>query len=224
MRSKTYQVIKQKAPEEPVDISTAVSFLKENTRGKFDETVEVHIHLGIDPSKSNQAVRGTVMLPAGAVKRQNIVVFTDDPAQQKELNELVAQAGGQELIDQITKDGSLDADITIATPNLMSKVAKIAKILGPKGLMPNPKTNTITPDPASVVQSLQSGQISFKMDQQGNIHSAIGKINWDKEKIVANAKEFIKAVRNARPSAAKGEFIRNISLKSTMSPAIRLAA
>ncbi|MFH1353720.1 MAG: 50S ribosomal protein L1 [bacterium] len=224
MRSKTYQAIKQKVPAEPVDISTAVAFLKENARSSFDETIEVHILLGINPSKSDQMVRGTVRLPAGAVKQQSIVVFTDNAELQKEMAQSGAVSGGQELIDQIVKDGSLDADITIATPDMMPRIAKAAKILGPKGLMPNPKTGTVTPNPASVVKALQSGQVSFKMDQQGNIHAAVGKISWEQDKIIANAREFIKAVTGARPAAAKGEFIRTISLTSTMSPAIRLTA
>ena len=224
MRSKAYQAIKEKVPVEAVDISTAVAFLKENARSSFDETIEMHIHLGIDPSKSDQMVRGTAQLPAGAVKQQSIVVFTDDAKLQKELAKSGVTSGGQELIDQIVQDGSLDADITIATPDMMSNVAKAAKILGPRGLMPNPKTGTVTPDPASAVKALQSGQVSFKMDQQGNIHVAVGKVSWKQDKIVANAQELINTVTSARPAAAKGEFIHTTSLKSTMSPAIRLAA
>lgn len=224
MRSKAYQSLKEQVPTEPVDISTAVAFLKENSRSSFDETVEVHIHLGIDPSKSDQTVRGTAQLPAGAVKQQSIVVFTDDAKLQKELTEPGVISGGQELIDQIVQDGSLNADITIATPDMMPCVAQAAKILGPNGLMPNPKTGTVTPDPASAVKALQSGQVSFKMDQQGNIHAAVGKISWEQDKIIANTGEFIKAVINARPAAAKGEFIHTISLTSTMSPAVRLTA
>lgn len=224
MRSKTYQSIKAKAPVEAVDLSTALAFLKEQARSSFDETVEVHIYLGIDPSKSDQAVRGTVMLPAGAVKQQNIIVFTDDAKLQKELAESGVTSGGQELIDQIAQDGSLDADITIATPDMMPKVAKIAKILGPKGLMPNPKTGTVTPSPLQAVKDQQSGQVSFKMDQQGNVHQALGKLSWDPDKIIANTQAFLTAVKSARPATAKGEFMRSITLKSTMSPAIRLTA
>lgn len=223
MRSKTYQAIKQKAPQEPVDISTAVSFLQENASRKFDETVEIHIHLGVDPNKSEQTVRGTVTLPAGAAKQQKIVVFTSDPAQQQEvLTAGALQSGGEELINAIATSKGLDADITIATPELMPKVAKIAKILGPKGLMPSPKTGTVTPDPVSATQALQAGQVSFKMDQQGNIHASLGKISWDQNKVINNVQAFLEAVKSVRPAAAKGEFFRSLTLKSTMSPSIRI--
>ncbi len=223
MRSKIYQAIKQKAPQEPVDISTAVSFLKENASRKFDATVEIHIRLGVDPNKSEQTVRGTVTLPAGAAKQQKIVVFTSDPVQQKEvLTAGALQSGGEELINAIATSKGLDADITIATPELMPKVAKIAKILGPKGLMPSPKTGTVTPDPVSATRARGAGQVSFKMDQQGNIHASLGKISWDQNKIINNVQAFLEAVRSARPAAAKGEFFRSLTLKSTMSPAIRI--
>lgn len=223
MRSKTYQAIKDKIPQEPVDIATAVSFLQENDSRKFDGTIEIHIRLGVDSKKSEQTVRGTVTLPAGAAKKQRIVVFTADPDQQQQLEQAGVQTGGEELIDQIASNSPFAADITITTPGLMPQVAKIARILGPKGLMPNPRTGTVTPDPVSLVKALQSGQVSFKMDKQGNIHGAVAKISWDQDRIVANIKEFIKAVASARPAAVKGEFIRSVSLKSTMSPAIRLA-
>lgn len=223
MRSKTYQAIKDKAPQEPVDISTAVSFLQEDASRKFDETVEIHIRLGVDSKKSEQTVRGTVTLPAGAAKQQKIVVFTSDPVQQKEvLTAGARQSGGEELINAIADSGALDADITIATPELMPKVAEIARILGPKGLMPSPKTGTVTPDPVSATRALQSGRVSFKMDQQGNIHASLGKISWDKKKIISNIQAFLEAVKSVRPAAAKGEFFRSLTLKSTMSPSIRI--
>lgn len=221
MRSKQYQAIKTKAPEEAIDLKSAVAFIKENARKGFDETVELHVHLNINFSKSDQMVRGSVSLPAGSPKQQKIVVFTEDPAQQKDsLSNGATQSGGEELISEIANNKSLNADITIATPAMMPKVARIAKILGPKGLMPNPKTGTVSPDPVSVVKELQSGKLSFKMDQLGNVHQAIAKVSWDEEKIISNAEAFLQALKSARPSAAKGELIHNITIKSTMSPAI----
>ncbi len=222
MRSKSYQAIKEKVPSEAVDISAAVSFLKENARRRFDETVEVHINLDVDPSKSDQLVRGTVSLPAGAAKQQKIVVFTDDVALRRRLAGDGVAAGGEELIDQIVADGALDADATMATPEMMPKVAKAARILGPRGLMPNPKAGTVSSDPVGAVRDLRSGRISFKADQQGNIHAAVGKVSWDASSIVANIREFIKAVKAARPPAVAGQLIRSVSLASTMGPAIRV--
>jgi large subunit ribosomal protein L1 len=223
MRSKQYQSIKTKAPTEAVDITSAVAFIKENARKGFDETVEVHVNLNINSSKSDQMVRGSISLPAGSPKKQKIVVFTEDSTQQKDsLAGGAAQSGGEELINEIIKNKSLDADITIATPDMMPKVAKAAKILGPKGLMPNPKTGTVSPEPIKVVKELLSGKASFKMDQLGNVHQPIAKVSWDEEKIVSNAEAFLQALNSARPDSAKGELIRNISIKSTMSPAISI--
>ncbi|OGY34294.1 MAG: 50S ribosomal protein L1 [Candidatus Andersenbacteria bacterium RIFCSPHIGHO2_12_FULL_46_9] len=223
MRSKPYQQMKKSAPAQPVTIEEAMTWLKENTKTKFDSTVEVHLRLGVDPQKSDQMVRGQIVLPAGAVTKPAIVVFTDNAAQQKEaLAAGAAAAGGIELINQIKTEGSLRADITISTPSMMPKVAQIAKVLGPQGLMPNPKTGTVTDQPAVVIGELLAGKISFKMDQLGNIHQAVGKISWDADKIILNTKVFLEAVKAAKPSASRGEFFKSIFLKSTMSPSIPL--
>lgn len=192
-----------------MDIAAAVAKLKEQPKRKFDETVEVHIHLGIDPQKSEQAVRGSVSLPSGAAKQKKVVIIKNDAVSEK-------------VIADIEKNGSLDADVVIATPDMMPKIAKVARILGPKGLMPNPKTGTVTPNPDEVAQELAGGKMSFKMDQLGNIHEAVGKLSWDAEKIVANIKALLEAAHAARPASAKGEFLKTIVIKSTMSPAIRV--
>ena len=215
--------MKKAIPSQPLTIDEAVAWLKANVKTKFDSTVEVHIRLGVDAQKSEQMVRGQVVLPAGAVTKPAIVVFTDSAAAQKEAMAGGAEAaGGVELIEQIKKDGSLRADITIATPSMMPKVAQIAKILGPQGLMPNPKTGTVTDQPAAVISELLAGKISFKMDQLGNLHQAVGKISWDEEKITLNTKTFLDAVKAAKPSASRGEFLKSVFLKSTMSPSLPL--
>ena len=215
--------MKKAIPSQPISIDEAVAWLKANVKTKFDSTVEVHIRLGVDAQKSEQMVRGQVVLPAGAVTKPAIVVFTDSAAAQKEAMAGGAEAaGGVELIEQIKKDGSLRADITIATPSMMPKVAQIAKILGPQGLMPNPKTGTVTDQPAAVISELLAGKISFKMDQLGNLHQAVGKISWDEEKITLNTKTFLDAVKAAKPSASRGEFLKSVFLKSTMSPSLPL--
>jgi len=223
MRSKHYQQLKKSAPTETVNLDEAISWLKENTGQKFDATIELHFHLGIDPAKSDQMVRGQVNLPAGAISQPNIVVFTDDSKQQKAvLASGAKQAGGEEVVKEIASSGHLEADVTIATPSMMPKVAQIAKVLGPKGLMPNPKTGTVTDEPEATLQDLLGGKVSFKMDQQGNIHQAVAKTSWEADKIKDNTTAFINAVKGAKPDTAKGEFIKSISIKSTMSPAIRI--
>jgi len=224
MRSRTYKKIKESAPQEPVTIKEAVTWLKNNNRSSFDETIELHIHLGVDPKKSDQMVRGTADLPAGNPKKPTIVVFTEEKKLQKEsISSGATESGGEELIEKISKAGSLDADIAIAAPSMMPKITAIAKILGPKGLMPNPKTGTVTPNPAEAVKDLLGGKTSFKMDQQGNIHAAIAKTSWEEEKISDNASAFIQSVNQARPQGAKGELIKSISIKTTMGPSIKIA-
>lgn len=224
MRGKTYRAVKEKAPVEVVDLSTGVTFVKENARAKFDETIELHIRLGVDASKSDQMVRGSVTLPNGAAKQIKIAVITDDTAKQKEAKEAGATiVGGEDLIADITAKGDLDADVTIASPNMMPKIARVAKVLGPKGLMPNPKTGTVTPDVVSAVKELSAGKISFKMDSLGNIHESVGKVSWDIEKIVDNIEAVLDAVKAAKPSAQKGEFLKSIVVSSTMGPGIRVS-
>lgn len=224
MHGKTYRAVKEKAPTQAVDITTAAAFIKEHARAKFDETVELHVHLGIDASKSDQMVRGSVVFPHGTPKKKRIVVFTDDAALQEAAKQAGAEvAGGEDLIAEIEESGSLDADITIAAPNMMPKVARVAKILGPKGLMPNPKTGTVTPDVAKAVQELSAGKVAFKMDQLGNIHEAVAKASWDTEKIVENTTALIDAIRAVRPAVQKGAFLQSVTLVSTMGPGIKVS-
>lgn len=222
-RSKQYQHIKESVPADTLDLPTAIGWLKEHTRSSFDETFELHIHLGVDTEKSDQSVRGNVVLPHGSPKKMRIAVFTEDVTKQKEAKAAGAEIiGGENVIADIEAKGSLDADVTIATPDMMPKVAKIAKILGPKGLMPNPKTGTVTPDVGQAVQELVGGKVTFKMDQLGNIHVAFGKASWSTDKLAANAGAVLEAVRASRPAAQKGQFILTVTAVSTMSPGIRV--
>lgn len=221
--NKVYKKIKEKVPKEAVDIQTAVTFLKENARTSFDETIELHVHLGIDVSKSEQMVRGQVVLPSGSAKAKRIAVFTADSAQKKAAQEAGATlVGGEELVTAIAEKGMLEADVAVATPDMMIKIAKVARILGPQGLMPNPKTGTVTPEPAKAVKELMGGKVSFKMDQLGNIHEAVGKASWEAEKIAANVTTLIEAVKQSRPAGMKGQLIKTVTLASTMSPGIRV--
>lgn len=224
-RGKQYRAVKEKISAEAADRSAAVALLKEHVKGKFDHTVEVHIHLGVDPTKSDQMVRTTVQLPSGSPTQKRIAVFAADAAQQAAAKAAgAAVVGGEELVAKVTKDGSLDADIVVATPAMMPKIAKVARILGPKGLMPNPKTGTVVPDPAAAVKELSAGKVTVKMDQLGNIHEAVGKLSWDADKVVANIDALLEAVKGARPSTMKGPLIKSVTVKSTMSPGVRVSA
>lgn len=224
MAGKKYNELKAKLPQTAVAVSEAVGALKINITGKFDQTVELHINLGVDPKKSDQMVRGSVTLPAGSPSKKHIVVLTEDASLQKAAKEAgAAQAGGIALIEQIAKDGALEADLVVATPDMMPKIAKVARILGPKGLMPNPKTGTVNPNPVIAVQELMSGKTMFKMDQLGNVHEAVGKVSWEADKITANVDALLEALRTLRPSSSKGQFIRRAYLKTTHSPAVTLA-
>ncbi len=224
MAGKKYNKLKAKLPQAAVAVNEAVGALKTNSTGKLDQTVELHINLGVDPEKQDQMVRGSVTLPAGSPSKKRIVVLTEDLSLQKATKDAGAeQAGGAKLIEQIAKDGALEADVVVATPDMMPKIATVARILGPKGLMPNPKTGTVSPDPVAAVQELISGKISFKMDQLGNLHEAVGKLSWEADRITANVDALLAALRPLRPPTSKGQFIRRAYLKTTHSPAVKLA-
>jgi large subunit ribosomal protein L1 len=204
-----------------LSITDAVAEVKKNAKAKFDESVEVHLRLNIDPKKSDQQVRGVAELPHGTGKKVKIAVFTT--VQKKEAEESGADVvGGEELIDKIKSSGKIDADITIATPEMMPKLATIAKILGPKGLMPNPKNQTVTPKVKEIIESLKKGRADFKNDNSGNVHQVIGKASFDPEKLEENFKVFIDALKKAKPEGAKGKFVKSVSICSTMGKAVRV--
>jgi large subunit ribosomal protein L1 len=200
-------------------ITEAIAEVKKNAKAKFDESIEVHARLGIDPKKSDQQVRGTVALPNGTGKTVKIAVFTTTQA--KEAKEAGAEViGGEELVDKVRTSGKIDADIAIATPEMMPRLATIAKILGPKGLMPNPKNQTVTEKVKEVIESLKKGRADFKNDNSGNVHQIIGKVSFDDGKLEENYKSFIDALRKAKPEVLKAKFIKNISICSTMGKAV----
>lgn len=217
--------VRKEKPSTPVALPEAVSFVQKHANAKFDETVELHAHLGIDPEKSDQVARGTVLLPHGAPSSVRVAVFTGDRALQTAAKEAGADlVGGEELVEKVKTGGKLDADVAVATPDAMKDLATVAKILGPKGLMPNPKSGTIGPDPAKIVQELKGGKTAFKTDDSGNIHLAVGKASWPEEKLVANIRAALDALRQARPAAAKGEFIQSVTITSTMGVGVRVRA
>lgn len=200
----------------------AVTLVKQTGRSSFDGSVEVHIRLGIDPSKSDQNVRGTVVLPAGTGKSKKIVAFVSD-AKAKEAKEAGADVvGGAELIDQIKQTGKIDFEVAVATPDMMAKLAPIAKTLGPKGLMPSPKNETITTNLAKTIAELKGGKVTFKNDDSANLHQIIGKVSFAPEKLLENFQALVSAVRKSRPASAKGTFVKSITMNATMGPAVRV--
>ena len=204
-----------------MNITEAIAEIKKNAKAKFDESVEAHFRLDIDPKKSDQQVRGVAVLPHGTGKSVKIVVFTT--TQKKEAEAAGAElVGGEELIDKIKSSGKIDADVAIATPEMMPKLATVAKILGPKGLMPNPKNQTVTPKVTEVIEALKKGRADFKNDNSGNIHQAIGKVSFDAAKLEENFKALLEAVRKAKPEGAKGKFIKNVSICSTMGKGVQV--
>lgn len=199
----------------------AVRKLKETGYAKFDETVEMSVRLGVDPKHADQLVRGTILLPNGTGKKVRVLVLTKGE-KEKEAQEAQADfVGLDEFVKKITVGWS-EVDVIIATPDVMGEVGRLGKILGPKGLMPNPKSGTVTFDVAKAVKEVKAGRVEYKVDKAGNIGVSIGKLSFSEDKIVENAKAFLDAVMRAKPSAAKGTYLRNVSISSTMGPGIRL--
>ncbi len=222
-RSKRYKSVKKKIDKNKVyGIDEAVKVLIENANAKFDESVEVHFRTNINSKQADQLIRGTVVLPYGTGKEKKIAVFVEGE-KAKEAKEAGADiVGGEDLVAKIKQTKQVDFDVSVATPDMMRKLATIAKILGPKGLMPSPKTDTVTVDIKKTVEQLKKGKLNFKNDDSGNIHQLVGKISFGDEKLRENIKIFIQAIKEARPSGAKGEFIKTITVTSTMGAGIRV--
>ncbi|OGS20657.1 MAG: 50S ribosomal protein L1 [Elusimicrobia bacterium RIFOXYA2_FULL_40_6] len=202
-------------------VDEAVELVKKTAKAKFDETVDVHIKLGIDPKKSEQLVRGTVVLPNGTGKTKKVAVIAKGE-KVKEAEEAGADVvGAEDLMEKISK-GWMDFDVLVSTPDMMKELSKLGKVLGPKGLMPNPKAGTVSFDLAKTVKELKGGRIEFKNDDFGIIHSAVGKASFEKEKLAENLKTLIETVVKSKPSAIKGIYIESISISSTMGPGIKL--
>ena len=222
-RSKRYQALAQKIDKtKSYPVAEAIKLAKETASTKFDSSIEVHVRLGINLEKSEQQVRSAVTLPHGTGKTKRVVAFVG-PDKEKEARDAGADiVGAQELIDKIKTTGKVDFDIAIATPDMMPKLAVIAKILGPKGLMPSPKNETITTNLAKTLNDLKQGKVNFKSDDTGNVHQIIGKASFSEAQLLENYQKFIDAVRKAKPSTAKGTFMQNITLASSMGPGVRV--
>jgi len=200
-------------------IAEAVDLVKQTAKAKFDETVELHIKLGIDPKQSDQIIRGTVTLPNGIGKTRKVAVIAKGEKQAEAQKAGADSVGMEDLIEEISK-GVLNFDILVATPDVMKDLSKVAKILGPKGLMPNPKSGTVTFEIGTAVSELKKGRVEYKNDSFGIIHVPVGKASFDKNKLVENIKALYEAVAKSKPASSKGEFIRSISISSTMGPGV----
>lgn len=209
--------------KDPLPLESAVAKLKDFATTKFDQSVEVHIRLGVDPKQADQIVRGSIVLPHGIGKSQRVVVFAKG-----DLADAAQQAGadlvGQEDLAQKIKDGWTDFDACIAAPDMMGLVGPLGKVLGPRGLMPSPRAGTVTPDVARVVREYKAGKVEFRNDSGGNVHAVVGKLSFEKEKLLENVRAFIDHIVSLKPASVKGTYVRGIALAATMSPSVRVAA
>ncbi len=223
-QSKRFRALQEKvAGRTLLPLESAVAKLKEFATTKFDQTVEIHMRLGVDPKQADQIIRGSIVLPHGIGKSQRVVVFAKG-----DLAEAAKQAGadtvGQEDLAQKIKEGWTDFDACIAAPDMMGLVGPLGKVLGPRGLMPSPRAGTVTPDVARVVREYKAGKVEFRNDSGGNVHAVVGKLSFDKEKLLENVRAFIEHIVSLKPSSVKGTYVRGIALAATMSPSVRVAA
>lgn len=214
----------KKAPQKPVSIEEAVKFVKANAGAKFDETVDVYFHLGTELTKGDTAVRGTVKLPNGSGKNVKVAVFAGGDAAEAAKQAGADFVGMADLIEKVAKEGWCDFDVAIATVEAMKEVRKCARVLGPRGLMPNPKTGTVTDDTATAVKEAKGGKVDFRMDKTGNLAVIAGKRSFDEGALVQNIKAVVSAVEAAKPASVKGVFIKAMSISSTMGVGVPVIA
>jgi large subunit ribosomal protein L1 len=216
-----YLELLKKIDKDVYSLKEAVEKVKELKSAKFDETVELALKLGVDPRHADQMIRGSVVLPHGTGKEVKVAVLAkDDKAE--EAKAAGADIVGEDEILEMIQNGNLDFDILIATPDMMGKLGRYGKILGPKGLMPNPKTGTVTVDVATAVKNAKAGQVNFRVDKKGNMHVGIGKASFTPEQLLENAIAFIEKINKMKPASAKGRYIQNAALSLTMSPSVKL--
>jgi large subunit ribosomal protein L1 len=221
IHGKKFRAAKAKVESRSYGLPDAVALAKQVSFAKFDETVEVAMRLGVDPKHADQMVRGTVVLPHGTGKSVRVLVFASGE-KIREAEEAGADVvGGEELAGKI-EGGWLDFDAVVATPDMMRVVGKLGRVLGPRGLMPNPKAGTVSPDVAKAVRDIKAGKVEFRVDKTGIVHAPVGKMSFSKDQLVENAQALIAAVLKAKPSAAKGKYVKTVSLSSTMGPGIRI--
>jgi large subunit ribosomal protein L1 len=218
-RGKKFAAARQQVPERPHTIEDAVPLMQKVKFAKFDETVELAMRLGVDPKHADQMVRGTVVLPHGLGKSKKVLAIAG-PEKQKEAQEAGADhVGGEELVEKI-QGGWMDFDAVVATPDMMRAVGKLGKVLGPRGLMPNPKTGTVTPNIAQAVKEIKAGKVEFRVDKTGIVHAPVGKLSFPAQSLIENTHALVDSVVRAKPPAAKGKFLKSVTMSSTMGPGI----
>ena len=221
-RSKKYRKVREnvdRLKQYPLD--EAVHFIKDNKFANFDESVDVNLRLGVDPRHADQIVRGTVSLPHGTGKEVQVLVFAQGEKETEAREAGADYIGGDDEVQKI-QDGWIDFDVVVATPDMMSKVGRLGKILGPRGLMPNPKSGTVTMDVGKTVSELKAGKMEFRVDRQGGLSASIGKTSFTEEQLIENARTFLDAIVRAKPAAAKGTYLKSAAISSTMGVGLKL--
>jgi large subunit ribosomal protein L1 len=221
LRNHLRNLVQRLAKEGAVSVAKAIGSLKQMKRSKFDETVEIHMCLGIDVTQSDQLIRGTVPLPHGIGKSVRVAVFCQGDNVQKAKDAGADVAGGDDLIERVQKQNFMEFDVALATQDMMGKVSRLGKVLGPRGLMPTPKAGTVvTGDVGTAVREFKAGKVEFRTDKGGNVHAGVGKISFDDHKLTDNINSFVEAIRAAKPTGIKGNYIKSVTLCSTMSPGV----
>lgn len=219
---KKFSAIAAKVDREKLyELTDAISFLKSNSFTKFDQTAEISFRLGVDPTQSDQGVRGTVSLPHGTGKKVRVLVFATGPAADAARTAGADHVGFEDLLEKVS-GGWTDIDVIVATPECMKEVRKLGKVLGPRGLMPNPKTGTVTDDTANAVKQFKAGRVEFRMDKNGNVQVPFGKLSFSVDALQDNCKAIIEAISHSRPAAAKGVFLKRVTVSSTMGPGLHV--
>src|SRR5213082_1277540 len=219
---KQYQAARKQVEAREYQLADAIPLLKKIKFAKFDETVEVHMRLGVDPKHADQMVRGTVVMPNGLGKSKKVLVIASGDKQREATEAGADYVGGEDMVNKIQSESWTDFDAVIATPDMMRSVGKLGKILGPRGLMPNPKTGTVTMDVAKAVKEIKAGKVEFRVDKTGIIHAPVGKASFPSASLIANAHALVDSIVKAKPAAAKGKYLRSVTLSSTMGPGVRI--
>jgi large subunit ribosomal protein L1 len=204
------------------DVEEAISLVKKVATAKFDETIEAHIKLGVDSRHADQQVRGAIVLPHGTGKSVRVLVFAKGDKAQEAIDAGAEYVGAEEFVDKITKENWFEFDVVVATPDMMGVVGRLGRVLGPKGLMPNPKSGTVTFEVGKAVNDIKAGKVEYRLDKTNIIHVPVGKASFDEDKLNDNLNVLLEAIKKAKPSAAKGQYFKSVTITSTMSPGIKI--